>query len=232
MSSSDDARQQSAERVRALLAVLDIQPPPDFAVQVLARVYALRAARVPHPVTYARPRPSQQRYRGWRRACWHARRRTRIPGQRIIACGLVVSSAVLLWYVSKKPLPTPWPEGARQVSTALQPDAVPIGDHLDAAGRGAVAFQKVVAVAEPVPQPSQLAPQSREAQMEEGGLAREGEHAVRPEAPMTPDVPVRSHEAPKLSAQAQEQRSGHQRGLRGKAKRSGKGMRLSRHVPA
>src|SRR5213594_3775780 len=102
MSSSDDARPRSAERARALLAVLDIQPPPDFAVQVLARVYSLRVARVPHPVTYARLLPSQQPYRGWRRACGHVRRRTRVPGQRIAACGLVVASAVLLWCVSMR----------------------------------------------------------------------------------------------------------------------------------
>ncbi len=232
MSSSDDARPQSAERARALLAVLDIQPPPDFAVQVLARVYALRAARVPHPVTYARHLPSQQPSRRWRRACGHVRRRSRVPGRRIAACGLVVASAVLLWCVSTRLLPAALPEGARQAYTALQPDTVPIGDRLDGSGRSAAALQEVVAAAEPVPQPSELAPQSREAQMEEGDLAREGEHAVRPEVPIAPGLPVWSREAPKLSAQAQEQRSGRHRGLRGKAKRSGKGLRLSRHVPA
>jgi hypothetical protein len=232
MSSSDDARQQSAERARALLAVLDIQPPPDFAVQVLARVYALQAARVPHPVTYARLLPSQQPSRGWRKACGHVRRRSRVPGQKIMACGLVVASAVLLWCVSTRLLPTPLPEGARQAYTALQPDTVPIGDHLDGAGRSAAALQEEVAAAEPVPQPSKLAPQSREVQIDEGDLAREGEHAVRPKAPMTPGLPVSSREAPKLSARAQEQQSGRHRGLRGKAKRSGKGLRLSRHVPA
>jgi hypothetical protein len=232
MSSSDDARQQPAERARALLAVLDIQPPPDFAVQVLARVYALRAARVPHPVTYARHLPSQQPSRGWRKACGHVRRQSRVPGQRIMACGLVVASAVLLWCVSMRLLPAPLPEGTRRDYTALQHDTVPIGDHLAGTGHSAAALQDVVAAAEPVPQLSTLAPQSREAQMEEGDLARQGEHAVRPGVPMAPGLPIWSREAPKLSAQAQEQRSGRQRGLRGKAKRSGKGLRLSRHAPA
>ena len=85
---------------------------------------------------------------------------------------------------------------------------------------------------EPGAEPGTLPPQSTEAQMGEGELAREGEHAVRPETPMAPGLPVWSHEEPKLSAQAQEQRSGRQRSLRSKAKRPGKGLRLSRHMPA
>jgi hypothetical protein len=232
MPSSDDTRRQSAERAQALLAVLDIKPPPDFEVQVLARVYALQARRAAHLAPYARPLPSQRPSRGWRRACWHVRPRSRLPGPRTMACGLVVASAILLWCVSTRMLPAALPEGARQASTTFQHDTAPIGDRLDGSRRSAAALQDVVAAAEPVPEPNTLAPQSREARMDEGDLAREGEHAVRPEVPMAPGLPVWSREAPKLSAEAQEQRSGRHRGLRGKAKRSGKGLRLSRHVPA
>jgi hypothetical protein len=89
-----------------------------------------------------------------------------------------------------------------------------------------------VAAAEPVPEPSTLAPQRRETQIEEEHLARKEEHVVSPEAPLAAGLPVWSREAPKLPAQAQEQRSGRQRGLRSKARHSGKGLRLSRHVPA
>ena len=231
MPSNDDIRRQSAERARALLAMIDIQPPLDFEVQVLARVDALQARRASHPAPYARPLPSQRPSRGWRRACWHIKRLSRVPGLRTVAGGLVVASAVLLWCVSTRILPAALPEGVRQASTALQHDTAPLGDHLDGVDRNTAALQEDAA-AEPVPQPSTLPPQSREAQRDEGDLAREGEHAVRPDAPMAPGLPVWSREAPKLSAEAQEQRSGRHRGLRGKAKRSGKGLRLSRHVPA
>jgi hypothetical protein len=226
MPSSDDTRRQSAERARALLAVLDIQPPPDFEARVLARVYALQARRASHPTPYARPLPSQRPSRGWRRVCWHIRPRSWFPGSKAVACGLVVASAVLLWCVSTRVLPAVWPEGERQASAALQHDAVPTVDYLDGAGRSAAAFQEMVAAAEPVPQPSTLAHQSREVQR------GEGEHAVRPEAPLVPGLPVWSREAPQLSSQAHEQRSGRQRGVRSKTKRSGKGLRLSRHMPA
>jgi hypothetical protein len=228
MLSSNDARQRSAERARALLAVFDIQPPPDFAVQVLARVYALQAACALH----AHPLPSQQPSRGWWKACGHVRQRPRVPGQRRVACGLVVASAVLLWCMSTRLLPTPSPEEAQRAYTAQQYDSVPLGDHLDTSDRIATALQEVVAAAEPVRQPSMLALQSREAQGDEADLAQEGEHRVLPETPMTPDIPVWTREAPKLSARAQEPQSGRHRGLHGKAKRSGKGLRLSRHVPA
>src|SRR5215470_13831958 len=96
MPSSDDTRPQSAERARALLAVLDIQPPPDFEVQVLARVYALQARRASHPAPYPRSLPSHGPSRGWRRGGWHVRRRSRLLRPRIVACGLVVASTVLL----------------------------------------------------------------------------------------------------------------------------------------
>jgi hypothetical protein len=145
---------------------------------------------------------------------------------------LVVASAVLLWCVSTRMLPAALPEGVRQASTTLQHDTAPIGDRVDGSGRSTAALQEVVAAAEPVLEPSTLAPQSREAQIDEGDLVREGEHAVRPAAPLAPGLPVWSREAPKLSAQAPEQRSERHRGLRGKAKRSGKSLRLSRHMPA
>src|SRR6266851_6929808 len=105
MPCSEDTRGQSAERARALLAVLDIQPPPDFEVQVLARVYALQARRSAHPATPARPLSSQPPSRGWRRACRHVGPRSRLPGRRTMVCGLVVASAVLLWCVSTRMLP-------------------------------------------------------------------------------------------------------------------------------
>jgi len=228
MPSSDDTRRQSAERARALLAVLDMQPSPDFEVQVLARVYTLQARRASHPAPYARPLPS----RGWRRACWHVRPRSRLPGPKTVVCGLVVASAVLFWCVSTRMLPAALPEGARQVYTTPQYDMAPLGNRLDGSGRSAAALQEAVAAAEPVPQPNILPPKSREAQMDERDLTRAGESTVRPETPLAAGLPVWSREAPKLSAQAQEQRPGRQRGLHGKAKRSGKGLRLSRHVPA
>src|SRR5262245_2765826 len=131
MPSSDDTRGQSAERARALLTVLDIQPPPDFEVQVLARVYALQARRASDPATPARPLPSRQPSRGWRRACWPVRPRSRLPGLRTVACGLVVASAVLLWCVSRSMRPAALLEGVRQASTTLQHDTVAIGDRVD-----------------------------------------------------------------------------------------------------
>ena len=166
---------------------------------MLARVYTLQARRASHPAPYARSLPSQRPPRGWRRACGHVRPRSPLPGPRTVACGLVVASAVLLWCVATRMLPAALPEGARQASTTLQYDPAPIGDRVDGSGRSAAALQVVVTAAEPVPQPSTLAPQRREAQMEEGGLAREGEHAVPSEAPLAAGLPVWSHEAPKLS---------------------------------
>jgi hypothetical protein len=232
MPSRNETRRQSAERARALLAMLDIQPPPDFEVQVLARVYALQARRTSQDATHARPLPSQPPSRGWRKACWHLRPWSRRPGRRTMACGLVVASAVLLWCISMRMLPAALPEGARQASMTLRYDPAPRGDSLDGSRRSAPALQEEVAAAEPGPEPSTGAPQPREAPRDEENLARQGAHTVPPEAPLAAGGPVWSREAPKLSAQAQEQRSGRQRGVRGKAKRSGKGLRLSRHVPA
>jgi hypothetical protein len=232
MSSSDDTRRQSAARARALLAGLDIQPSPDFEVQVFARVYALQARCASHPATHARPLPSQQPAPGWHRTCWRVRPWSRVPGRRTVACGLVVASAVLLWCVSTKMLPAVLPEGARQASTTLRHAPAPIEDRVDGSGRSAAALQEMVAAAEPVPEPSTLTPQPRETQTDEGDRAREEAHAVSPEAPLAAGFPAWGCEAAKLSAQAQEQRSGRHRGLHGKAKRSGKGLRLSRHAPA
>jgi hypothetical protein len=223
MSSSDDTRRQSAARARALLAVLDIQPSPDFEVQVFARVYALQARCASHPATHARPLPSQQPAR---------RPRSRVPGRSTVACGLVVASAVLLWCVSTKMLPAVLPEGARQASTTLRHAPAPIEDRVDGSGRSAAALQEMVAAAEPVPEPSTLTPQPRETQTDAGDRAREEAHTVSPEASLAAGFPVWGCEAAKLPAQAQEQRSGRHRGLHGKAKRSGKGLRLSRHAPA
>jgi len=231
MPSNDDLRRHSAERARALLAVLDVQPPPDFAIQVLARVYALQARRAPHPVPYARPLPSLLPSHGWRSVCWPVKRQPRLSGLSIMACGLAVASVVLLWCVSTRSRPAGLPEEARPAYTALQPDMMAIEDRLDGAGRSTAALQEVAAAVEPVPQPGILFPPSREAQRDKGDRARAGEHAVPPAAPMVPSFPGGNREALKRSAQTQEQRSGPRRGLRGKAKRSGKGLRLSRHMP-
>jgi hypothetical protein len=231
MPSSDATGRQSAERARALLAALDIQPPPDFEVQVLARVYALQAGSVSHPAPYAHPLPSQRFSQGWRKAGWHARPRPRISGLRIMACGLVVASAVLVWGVSMRLLPAALPEEGRQACTILKSDTVPIEDGLDGSGRRTVALHEEVA-AEPVLQPDTLALQPRKEHRSKAERAREEEPAVRPEAPVVPGLPLWSREVPKLSVKTQEQRSGRQRGLRGKAKRSGPGLRPSRHLPA
>jgi hypothetical protein len=231
MPSSDHRGKQSAERARALLAVLDIQPPPDFEVQVLARVYALQARRTAPPALSSRPRPSQRPSRGWRRVCWYVRLLSWLSGPKMVACGLVVASAVLLWCVSTRLLPAALPEGERQASTTLQYDTASIEDHLDSSRCSAAALQEVVATAKPVPEPSTGALQSREAQMDERDLLPDGEHPVPPETPMAPGLPLWNREAPKFSARAPEQRSGRQRGIRGKAKRLGKGLWLSRHVP-
>jgi hypothetical protein len=134
MPSSEDTRRQSAERARALLAMLDIQPSPDVEAQVLSRVYALQARRASHPAPYARPLPSRRPSRGWRRGCGHVRPPSRLPGPRTVACGLVIASAVLLWCVSTKMLPAALPEGTRQVYTTLQYDTAPIGERLDSSG--------------------------------------------------------------------------------------------------
>src|ERR1051326_8170481 len=131
MPPGDDMRRQSAEeRARALLARLDSQPPPDFQAQVLARIDALQARRAAQEATPARPLPSHRPSRGWCRVCCHLRRRFRLPGRSIMAGGLVVASAVLLWCVSTRTRPTALPEEARPGPTTLQYDTAPIGGYL------------------------------------------------------------------------------------------------------
>jgi len=221
MSCSDDQRRRSAEDVQTLLAVFDMPAPPDFAAQVLARVDALQTARGPHPAAYVRPLPCQQPSRGGRRVGWPVWRQSRIPLQGLVAGGLLVMSAGLLWCVLTSPLPMAAPEQRQSAYTAFQNDTV-----ADAALHGAVA------AAEPAPQPIRLATPSREAPTDTGDLTRGEEHAAPPEAPPAAGRPDWIGAATKPAIQAQAQRSGRQHGLRGKAKRSGKGLRLSRHVSA
>lgn len=232
MPSRDDLRRQSAERARALLARLDIQPPADFEARVLARVNALQAKRAAQEMPPARPLPCQRPSRGWRRVCWPSKLWSRLLGRRTVAYGLVVASAALLWCVSTRTLPTALLKGARQAPTLPQDGTAPTGGYLHGSRQSATTLQDAVVAAEPAPQPSTHTLQSPEAQMDQGDRVREGVHAAPPETPMTPNLPVWNRNAPKLSVHAPEQWPGRQHGLRGKAKRSGKGLRPSRYVPA
>jgi hypothetical protein len=213
-----------------LLAVLDIQPPPDFAVQVLARVYALQAARVSAPVPYARAHAESPPSRSIRRASWPGWPRSRLLGLSLVTSGLLVTSAVLLWCVSIRTLPVEVPAGAWSTSMTVQDNAVSGEDARDGAGRHTTSPQEVVAAVEPGRQSILLAPQRSETHMSEEDLARQGASTTLPETPVASTLPVWSRGAPQLSAHAQ--RPGRQRGIRGKAKRSVKSLRLSRYVPA
>lgn len=230
MASHDAPRQPSAEEARALLAVLDIQPPPDFAVQVLARVYALQAARpsapVPYTCSHAEPPPS----RGIRGVSWPGWPRSRLLGLSLVTGGLLVTSAALLWCVSIRTLPPGAPAGAWSASMTVQEHVVSEEAPRDGAGGSPTSPQEVAAAVEPGCQPILLAPQRSEAHRSESNLACQGASTALPETPPASTLPVWSREAPQLSAEAQ--RPGRQRGVRGKAKRSGKGLRLSRHMPA
>jgi hypothetical protein len=144
-------------------------------------VHALQARRVSHPAPYACPLRSQGLPRGWRRACWHVLPQSRLPGLRTVVGGLVVVSAVLLWYVSTRMLSATLPEGVRPAYTIPQYDTAPIGEGPDSFRHSAARLQEEAA-AEPVPEPSILVLQRREIQLDEGDLAREGEPTVRPEA--------------------------------------------------
>lgn len=232
MPCSDETGRQSAERARALLAVFDIQPPPDFEVQVLARVYALQAKRVSPPASYTRPLPCQRFSQSRRKACWQFRPRLHVSSLRLMACGLVVASAALLWCVSPRSLPAALSKEGRQARTSLKYDAASVGDGVDGSGHGTAVLQEVMVAAEHGWQPGTFTLQHSEPQRGEEELVQQEELLLRPEPPRVPGSPLWIRETPKLSAQPQEQRSGRQRSLRGKAKRSGKGLRLSRHVPA
>jgi hypothetical protein len=141
-----------------------------------------------------------------------------------------MTSAALLWCGSIRALPAGAPAGAWSASIAVQDNAVSGEDPCDGASGSPTSPQEVVAAVEPGRQPILLAPQRREAHMSEGDQARQGASTALPESPPASTLPVWSREAPQLSAETQ--RPGRQRGVRGKAKRSGKGLRLSRDVPA
>ena len=230
MASHDAPRQPSAEEARALLAALDIQPSPDFAVQVLARVYALQATRASTPAPYTRPLDEQPPSGGIQGASWPCWPRSRLVGLSLVTSGLLVASVALLWCMSIRTLPAGTSAGAWSASMVVQDNVVSGEDARDGAGRHTASTQEVVAAGEPGRQPALLAPQRSEAHLSEGELARQGASTALPEIPPASTLPVWSREAPQLSAQAQ--RPGRQRGVRGKAKRSGKGLRLSRDAPA
>jgi hypothetical protein len=158
MASHDAPRQPSAEEARALLAVLDIQPPPDFAVQVLARVYALQAARASAPVPYTRSHAEPPPSRGIRGAAWPGWPRSRLLGLSLVTGGLLVTSAALLWCVSIRTLPAGAPAGAWSASMTVQEHVVSEEAPRDGASGSPTSPQEVAAAVEPGRQPILLAP--------------------------------------------------------------------------